>query len=212
MATNSPTELLSHLETNQSLGIYFLDIHLSKSMSGLQLAAKIRDYDPRGFIIFITSHSEMSYLTFQYKLEALDFILKDKHSDIAKRVSGCLINIQKKYTKSQDVNQKMFQIKTRDKLIQEPYESILYFTTTDNVHKIVMHALNRRVEFYSTLKQLEQSLDNRFYRCKDSCIVNKNLITSIDHHKKIVYMINGESCSASVRLIKGLKKAMEHHQ
>lgn len=208
LATDCPNELLNKVIDNKSLGAYFLDIHLSSSMSGLQLAAKIREYDPRGFIVFITSHSEMSYLTFQYKVEALDFIIKDKYNKINERVSDCLINIQEKYSNIKNGTQKVFLIKTRDKSITEPYENILFFQMSESIHKVVMHAMNRQVEFYSTLKELESLLDDRFYRCKDSCIVNKDLISDIDLPKRIIRMANGETCSASVRLIKGLIKIL----
>ncbi len=206
LATGEPNELLDMVQDKKSLGAYFLDIHLGSKMSGLQLAAKIREYDPRGFIIFITSHSEMSYLTFQYKVEALDFIIKDKYNQVSERISSCLINIHEKYTNIKNNATKVFQIKTRDNIITEPFESILYFQVSKNVHKIMMNAVNRRVEFYSTLKDLETHLDNRFYRCKDSCIVNKDLIASIDISKRTIYMINGDTCQASVRLIRGLVK------
>lgn len=204
LATDNPNELLENIQEKKSLSAYFLDIHLGSKMSGLQLAAKIREHDPRGFIVFITSHSEMSYLTFQYKVEALDFIIKDKYNQISERISSCLLNIHEKYINIKNNTTKLFQIKTRDNIITEPLENILFFQVSKSVHKVMMNAVNRRVEFYSTLKELESQLDSRFYRCKDSCIVNKELISKIDIPKRTIYMINGDSCEASVRLIKGL--------
>ena len=62
----------------------FLDICLQSEMTGLILAQELRKIQPRCFIIFITSHSEMSILTFQYKVEALDFIIKDSSENIRK--------------------------------------------------------------------------------------------------------------------------------
>ena len=76
--------LLEKIKETGEVGIYFLDIDLKTDMTGLTLAQEIRKYDPRGFIIFITTHSEMSYMTFIYKLEALDFILKDDPEELGK--------------------------------------------------------------------------------------------------------------------------------
>ncbi|WP_241960035.1 PfkB family carbohydrate kinase, partial [Staphylococcus gallinarum] len=42
-----------------------------------KLASEIRKHDPVGNIIFVTSHSELTYLTFVYKVAAMDFIFKD---------------------------------------------------------------------------------------------------------------------------------------
>ena len=77
-----PFKILEKVKETQDVGIYFLDIALGVDMTGLTLAQEIRKYDPRGFIIFVTTHSEMSYMTFIYKLEALDFILKDAPEEL----------------------------------------------------------------------------------------------------------------------------------
>ena len=79
-----PFKILEKVKETQDVGIYFLDIALGVDMTGLTLAQEIRKYDPRGFIIFVTTHSEMSYMTFIYKLEALDFILKDAPEELGK--------------------------------------------------------------------------------------------------------------------------------
>ena len=52
---HSPSELLSAIERRSVPGLYFLDIELNAEINGLQLAQRIRDYDPDGFIVFITT-------------------------------------------------------------------------------------------------------------------------------------------------------------
>ena len=77
-------------------------------MTGLILAQELRKIQPRCFIIFITSHSEMSILTFQYKVEALDFIIKDSSENIRKRIHECLMDINKKILTVNKNNKKVF--------------------------------------------------------------------------------------------------------
>ena len=96
-STSNPYEILDYLKTNKTCGIYFLDVNLNSDINGIQLAEQIRKYDPRGFIIFITSHAEMSYLTFLYKVEALDYIIKDNYNNISQRIEECLKNSIAKY-------------------------------------------------------------------------------------------------------------------
>ncbi len=79
--TEDPHVLLVKLKASRNTGIYFLDIDLGSNMNGMKLAQQIRYFDPRGFIIFITAHSELSYMTFQYRVEAMDFILKDNPAE-----------------------------------------------------------------------------------------------------------------------------------
>ena len=64
LSTGNPEDILSYLDNNSVSGLYFLDIDLKNKNNGLKLAEKIREYDPRGFIVFVTTHAEMSYLTF----------------------------------------------------------------------------------------------------------------------------------------------------
>ena len=66
--SEDPHVIIEKVKETEDVGIYFLDIALGADMTGLTLAQEIRKYDPRGFIVFVTTHSEMSYMTFIYKL------------------------------------------------------------------------------------------------------------------------------------------------
>ena len=54
---------------------------LGADINGINLGEEIRQLDPTGYIIFITTHAELSHLTFKYKVEALDYIIKDDFSE-----------------------------------------------------------------------------------------------------------------------------------
>ncbi|MNP38101.1 accessory protein regulator protein A [compost metagenome] len=54
------------------------------------------------------------------------------------------------------------------------------------------------------MKDVEEKLDSRFYRCHKSYIVNKDNIEEIDVKKRIIYMKNGEECLVSIRHMKNL--------
>src|SRR5699024_980633 len=66
--TNNTYELLEHVKTSNDIGCYLLDIQLDADINGITLAREIRKHDPIGNIIFVTSHSELTYLTFVYKV------------------------------------------------------------------------------------------------------------------------------------------------
>lgn len=76
-ATHTPYELLDLLPDQPENAVYFLDIHLHSDMDGIELASAIRQKDPRAFIIFTTTHSEMAMTTFRYQVEPLGFLIKD---------------------------------------------------------------------------------------------------------------------------------------
>ena len=208
-ATADPHVILKEIRTAENTGLFFLDIDLKSDMDGLALAQRIRQIQPRCFIVFITSHSEMSFLTFQYKAEALDFIVKDSTEHIKAKIHECLLDVSSKYTSLNNSITRTFTINQNDKRIVIDYSDILFFETSSNIHKIILHAKKRVIEFTGQLKDIEQQLDYRFYRCHTSYIINKDNISDVDFKELQVHMNNGESCPISVRRKKGLKKLLQ---
>ena len=204
LVTENPYEVLEHIKENTTSGLYFLDVDLHSKINGIQLAEKIRKYDPRGFIVFVTTHAEMSYLTFMYKVEAMDYIIKDNYKNITYRIKSCIENALDKYKiKSTDL-QKVFSVKLEDIIINVDFNDIIFFETSLTIHKIILNCTNRKVEFYSNMKDVERMLDERFCRCHTSFIVNKDKIKEIDKKNRIVHMITGDECLVSTRGIKKL--------
>lgn len=200
--TPNPYELLETVKTSQNTGIYFLDIDLKCDMNGMKLAQQIRLYDPRCFIIFVTSHSELSYMTFQYRVEAMDFVLKDNPAEAKFKIRECLLNALERYTLQTNKTHKLYTIEIGDRRISVDYNDILFFETSSNIHKVILHAKDRQIEFSSTIKDIEKMLDDTFIRCHRSFLVNKNNIQEIDTKNRIIYFINGETCLMSTRMMK----------
>lgn len=203
--SENPHTILDRVKESEEVGIYFLDIALETDMTGLTLAQEIRKYDPRGFIIFVTTHSEMSYMTFIYKLEALDFILKDNPEELGKRVYECILKANQRYASANNKVQANYSVKINDKVFTVDYDEILFFETSPNVHKIILHCRNRQMEFLGKIKEIEKEVDGRFYRCHRSFLVNRDNIREIDFQNRVIYMVNGDECLLSTRMMKGLK-------
>ena len=206
LSTEKPDDIIDYLKDNDVSGLYFLDVDLKSHINGIKLAELIREYDPRGFIVFVTTHAEMSYLTFMYKVEAMDYIIKDNYDNVKERIHQCIANANKKYSSKATNVQKNFTIKVNDRIITIEYNKILFLETSINILKVVLHAIDRQVEFYAKMKDVEDKLDERFYRCHRSFLVNKDLIEEIDMSNRIIKMVNGEECLVSKRLVKNLIK------
>ena len=202
--TEDPHVLLVKLKASRNTGIYFLDIDLGSNMNGMKLAQQIRYFDPRGFIIFITAHSELSYMTFQYRVEAMDFILKDNPAEAEIKIRECLSNAMERYTLQTNRTQKVYTIKTCGRTISIDHADILFFETSSNIHKVILHAKDRQIEFFSTIKELSNTLGSDFVRCHRSFLVNKKNIKEVDTKKRIIYFTNGETCLMSTRMMKRL--------
>lgn len=203
--SEDPHRILEKVKETGEVGIYFLDIALGTDMTGLTLAQEIRKYDPRGFIIFVTTHSEMSYMTFIYKLEALDFILKDAPEELGKRIYDCILKAGQRFASVNNKVHANFYKKVNEKVFTVDYDDILFFQTSPNVHKIILHCKNRQMEFPGKIKEIEKEVDGRFYRCHRSFLVNRDNIREIDFQNRVIYMVNGDECLLSSRMMKGLK-------
>lgn len=202
--TGDPYSLLEAVKTSQNTGIYFLDIDLNSSMNGMKLAQQIRLFDPRGFIIFITAHSELSYMTFQYRVEAMDFVLKDNPAEMKVKIRECLLNALERYTLQTNKIHKVYSIEIGSRKISVAYDDIFFFETSSNVHKVILHARDRQIEFSGTIKELASTLEGDFVRCHRSFLVNKNNIKETDAKNRIIYFPNGETCLMSTRMMKEL--------
>lgn len=202
--TGDPYVLLEKLEASRNTGIYFLDIDLNSSMNGMKLAQQIRLFDPRGFIIFITAHSELSYMTFQYRVEAMDFVLKDNPAEAKVKIRECLLNAMERYTLQTNRTHKVYTIEINGRKISVDYDDILFFETSGNIHKLILHGKDRQIEFSGTMKELADTLGSDFVRCHRSFLVNKKNIKEVDAKNRILYFANGETCLISTRMMKEL--------
>lgn len=205
-SVSDPHIIIDSLSSTDHTGIFFLDIELKSDMDGLRLAREIRRVQPRCFIIFITSHSEMSFLTFQHKLEALDFIIKDTSIHIKQKIRECLLNIQEKYAVFNDRMLQCFHVKLGGRCLSINYQEIIFFETSDNIHKIILHLKSKIIEFSGQLSDIEKQLDHHFFRCHRSYIINRDNMKAVDFNNLTVTMNNGEICPISTRQ----KRKMKH--
>lgn len=209
LSTRDPHEVLKALDTAEHTGLFFLDIDLKSDMDGLTLAQRIRTIQPRCFIVFITSHSEMIFLTFQYKAEALDCIIKDTPEKMQPKIHDCLLNATEKHLAQNGPARKNLIIHYGERCMTVSYDDIYFFETSNQIHKIILHGKNKVLEFHGQLKDIEPDLDYRFYRCHRSYIVNTNMIDHVDFTEMVIYFKNGESCPIAVRMKRGLKKILK---
>lgn len=204
LQTDDPQAVLEHIHESKDTGVYFLDIDLGSDMNGMQLAQHIRELDPRCFIIFVTAHSELSFMTFQYKVEAMDFVLKDNREEARVKIKECLLKALERHGSQRNKSSRTFPIEVGSRKLHISCDDILFFETSDNIHKIILHAKDRQIEFTGTMKQVEQMLDDRFVRCHRSFIVNKQHIKEVNRKERTVELDNGEVCLLSVRMMRNV--------
>lgn len=203
-ATANPSYLLSYLSIHESPSLYFLDLELADTMDGFALAKKIREHDPRGFIVFISSHSELLPLTFDHKIEAMDYILKDNATLLHYRVQDCIDHALTLYTLPTNTIQKVIGIKIDGRTITIKLSDIYCVETSYEAHKIRIHSKTGYTELFYTLKEIRRLLDDSFFQCHKSCIINLAHVKDVDHKNYLITLDNNKSCPVATRLMRSL--------
>jgi two-component system, LytTR family, response regulator AgrA len=209
LSTDNPLDVINYVKSNKEKSfIYFLDVDLKNNINGVMLAKSIREYDSKGYIIFITSHAELSFLTFQYKVQALDYIIKSDTSNLKNKIIECLIAASDDYKNmNNDINIKnIIPINLGNKIMNFDLDEILFFETTAVDHKLRIHTNKGQYDFYGKMKDIEINVSSNYYRAHRSYLVNITKIKSIDKSMLTINMTNDEICYVAARYIKGLIK------
>ncbi|MCL2323198.1 MAG: LytTR family DNA-binding domain-containing protein [Oscillospiraceae bacterium] len=208
LSTDRSADILDFAKNHEERAIYFLDIHLVNDIGGVELGRYVRTIDPSAFIIFVTTFSEVSNLVFEYRVCAMDYILKDDKTKMKTRIEDCLKEASDLYFNESRFN-RIITVKTSHKILNLRVEDILFLETSEKAHKIRVHEMNSQKEFYATLKEIESQLGNDFYRCHKSFIVNVRKIKEINKTLGCAIMANGEQCYISNKYFKGLVECLQ---
>ena len=205
LSSSVPDELFKHYSNNFQPSLFFLDINLGSSINGIEMANRIRKENKKSSIVFFTAHPEMTHLTFQYKIEAMDYILKSDFENVKHRIGECIhVAIERNF--GTDPNSKTLQLKMFDKVVYLEVDEIIYIETSQVRNKLVAHTAHRRIEFNGKLGIIGDMLDEDFLRCHKSYIINKHKIASVNRADSVAIMTNGDTIPLSRQ---GKKLAVE---
>ena len=166
-ALEDPEKLLELQKQDSVPAIYFLDIDFPGRMSGLELAQKLRQYDPRGFIVFITAHNDLAFETFRLRLEALDYIVKGSRDAMTMRVQSCLESIRERMEAQRPGQGNYCTVKILDTVRHIPIDSILYLEAVGHyvrLHQSSGETLEWKQSFSAVLAELPAEAFVRIHR------------------------------------------------
>lgn len=188
-------ELLAAAE-GERCGIYFLDVELNdEEWDGFRLGQELRRRDPHGTLVYITGYGNLAWRTFQYHLEAFDYIVKEPEQ-IGPSVSQCLCEIHLRLLAERQDPTEMFTLRTGEMVRHVPLCNILFFETASIPHHVLLHTSNSRMDFLGSLNELESRLGNRFIRIHRAYLVAADQIETVDlKHNKL--WVGGHECLLS---------------
>ena len=200
MTETKPDRVLEYIKNNESPSAYFIDIELDTAINGIDIARLIRNKDASSYIVFITAHQEFAFLTFKYKLQVMDYIVKPiRLEDIRDCLQTMHQSEEMKRTERNGENygNYILEIKSGWKQYRIDIRDIIYIEVIKN--KIMIHKEKGQISFFSTLKGIRDKLccidSDSFRVCHKSYLVNMKKVKQIDRMELI--MSNGDRCPIS---------------
>lgn len=157
---SSSESFLFAYEEDKGFDILLLDIEMP-GMNGVDLAQIIREENKSIQIIFITGY--MDYIAQGYDVEALNYLLKPVNEEK-------LFEVLNKAMERISVGEKILYIESAGEMVQLPLHSILYAEVDRNY--LTIHTWDGEYTRKQTLTDLEEELDERFFRAGRSFLVN----------------------------------------
>ena len=194
-AAATAQELLDAVEDNRR-SVYFLDVDLKDGeWDGFTLGQELRRRDPHGTLIYITSYGDLAWKTFQYHLEAFDYIVKEE-DQTGVSAARCLEAVHARLLDERRDPAEVFSLRSGDGVRHVPLDDILFFETVSKTHHVFMHTADSRVDFVGSLSELETKLGGRFVRVHRAYLVAVDKIETVDRKRNIV-RVGGRECLLS---------------
>lgn len=177
---DSAESFLFHYAEEKNYDLLLLDIEMG-NMDGVSLAKKLRQDNDTIQILFITGYSD--YISEGYEVEALHYLMKPIHVE---KLYAVLQRAVEKISK----NEKVLNFENNGEMIRIPIYQIRYAEVFGNY--VSIYAADT-IKIKMTLAELEQMLDERFYRVSRSVIINLQYIRRVT--KKEAWLQDGSVIS-----------------
>lgn len=190
----SAEAFLFHYAEDKNYDILLLDIEMGE-MNGVELAKQIRKSKNPVQIIFVTGFPD--FMAEGYDVSALHYLMKpiscDKVSPILDRAVANLAKKEKYLSVSFD--REMELVPLSKIMYVEAQKQYISIHTTDEVYRMK-----------SSLAEVEKSLDQYFFKCQRSYIVNLSYVLRIKSGS--VILKNGEEVPISRGMSEKIGKAI----
>lgn len=174
---------LKIIDEELSNKIYLLDIE-TPSMSGIDVARRIRKKDYTSVIIFLSGHDDLCKIIAKKNLMCLNFINK-------------FDNLEKNLTKSLELalsivgTKRLLHLVSKGVTYNIALNRILYITRDTVSRKLTIVCDNATYHLRLNMKDIIKDLTSDFIQIHRSCIVNKTRVSFIDYKKMCITFDDG---------------------
>ena len=212
LSTANPYECLKYIEANPNVrGLYFIDVDLGVDMDGIELGKHIKRRDPNGRIVMVTTKGELAVFTFVYKLEVLDYIVKESVEEVISKIRKCVQIAYNRYKALDTTERRVVEIKIGNRTRSVPIEEVCFIETSKREHHLILHGKNSRVEFRGYMRECVAN-NPTLLRTHRAYLVNMDNVDFFDEKQNRLKMLNGKYCYVAIRkrsVVKGIIQEKE---
>lgn len=169
----------------QGYDIIFMDIELP-NINGMDAAVKIREYDKKVFLIFVTNMAQFAVKG--YQVDALDYIIKPA------TYQSFVFSLEKALRLIRLNDDTIITVPQSDGIRRIFSRDVIYIEVAD--HKLSYHTEREIIYGFGSLSALEERLKaEHFMRCNSCYLINPKYIESVSGYT--VRMKNGDSLKIS---------------
>lgn len=176
------------LKSSEKTDLLFLDIGM-QGLDGIETARRLRQQGYQGFLIFITVLKEMVFQSFEVR--PFEYFVKPvEPAQFERTMERLFLSMQDHVPPGKE-----------NLLVQKGYESNI-ISFQDIVcceiidRKVYLYLVTGEViDYYDRMEKLEKKLDERFFRCHRSYLINLNHLKS--YRNNTAYMANGKEIPVS---------------
>ena len=199
------------IATTKKYKLFILDIEVN-DINGIDVARKIRTFDIRSDIIFITAYDTIKYknLILYSTIKPLSFINKKNIKiDLIEKISYI-----KQMISEEPCNDNKINFKNKNKSYQLTEKNIDFFEVNKINHKIIIHTIDSVFEVDNTIQNIEVKPDkNKFIKTHRSCIINLLNVKQVDYkNSSIIFYSENKTKLLSRNKKKELKNRLKGEQ
>lgn len=194
------------LLSDEHIDILFLDIQMS-GKNGMETAGELRKKDKKIIIIFVTAVEEYVFQAFD--VGAFHYIVKPindtKFTEVLHRA---IEEWNAKQLTNQEPEEKYLMINNGGVHIKVTIDDIVYAEVFNR--KVVIHKLNKTIEYYGKMSDLEALAGDSFFRPHRAYLINFKYVEKYD--ATTIYLEKGTALMAKQKYPEFVKKYMKYNQ
>lgn len=216
LAEQNPERILERAINNpDTLSLFFIDIELKGYlMDGFALVQKLIEVSSQFGFVFLTSHSEMAYKVFDYRLQIIDYIVKRPEffaknyfdEEIISRIDGAFYTLEKRTESLKE--QVEFEVGSR-KMYVPQQDIICIQTEKGHAHYYQVICANATFRIRSTMTQLTERFSEGFVVISSSGMIAVSHIREIRKDERVIIMDNGVRCLVPRKNMKKVCREIE---